>query len=275
MNNSDTIAVLLSVYRKDNPAFLITAIESILSQTYDNIQLLIGVDGPVDGALDEVINNYSNYPRVVVIRFKENRGLACVLNDLLYYSRNKGYTYLARMDADDVSPRNRFEKQKSFLDINPDVDVVGGSVAEIREDGSFTGKIVRYPATHEECKKRFQYRDPLSHPGVMFRSRFFEKAKGYRGNYRKNQDTMLWLDGFLSGCIFANINDVVINFRVNDDLYKNRRGGLKQASRMFKNRMTINKEMGYGFCAYFFAFAMFIITILPSGIRRIIYEKRP
>lgn len=273
MNN--TVGVLLSVYRNDNPEWLRMSINSLLNQTYKDVCVYLGVDGPVGQNLKECIESYSGNKQVRIFRFENNRGLASVLNDLIEQCKTEGIEFLARHDADDIAPANRFDLQVSYLKKHSDVDVISGAVAEMRADGSLTGKIVPFPLTHEECKKRFRYRDPLTHPGVMFRRSFFEKVKGYRIEYRRNQDTMLWLDGFLLGCKFANIEEVVVNFRVNEDLYKNRRGGWKQARRMLKNRMLINRKLDYDITAYIFAFAMFFITILPSGIRKIIYDNRP
>lgn len=274
-SKKDIVGVLLSVYKKDNPQWLITTIDSLLSQTYNNIIILIGVDGAIDQPLIQVLNQFDQNPKIKVSYYKENRGLACVLNDLITLAKELECGFYARMDADDIAPSNRFELQIKYLTQHPEVDVVSGAVAEMKTDNTLTGKIIPFPLTHEECKKRFRYRDPLTHPGVMFRSSFFKKVKGYRNEYRKNQDTMLWLDGFLAGCIFANIEDVVVNFRVNEDLYKNRRGGWKQASRMLKNRIMINKAMHYDITAYLFAFGMFCITIMPARIRKYIYDNRP
>lgn len=269
------ISVLLSVYKNDNPDYLLQSVGSILSQEDCESHVFVGVDGPVGEELRFVLNQIDEDARADVIWFDKNRGLASVLNDLISLSKKGGYEYYARMDADDIAPTNRFIKQKSFLDSNPEIDVVSGSVAEMDENGVLTGKVVHFPLTHEECRKRFRYRDPLTHPGVMFRRSFFDKVNGYRSEYRKNQDTVLWLDGFLANCKFANIDDVVVNFRVNRDLYKNRRGGIRQAKRMLKIRWMINKEMHYDISAYLFSLGMFCLTIMPSGLRKFIYDRRP
>lgn len=272
---ANTVGVLLSVYRKDNPEWLRQSIDSLLNQTYKDVCIYLGVDGPVGKELKNCLDGYVENKQVYIIRFEYNRGLASVLNDLIKHCKKDGIEFYARQDADDIAPTNRFDLQVNYLLKHPEVDVISGAVAEMRADGEMTGKIVPFPLTHDECRKRFRYRDPLTHPGVMFRKSFFEKVPGYRDEYRKNQDTMLWLDGFMAGCKFSNIEDVVVNFRVNEDLYKNRRGGWKQAKRMLKNRFMINKAMRYDMTAYLFALGMFVITIMPAKIRKYIYDKRP
>ena len=268
------IGVLLPVYKKDREDFLHKAIESIIMQSYNTYRLYIGVDGPVVDCVKNYLKMLDVQPRIQVVWFLQNRGLACVLNDLIRIAKEDGCDYYARMDADDISLADRFEKQVKYLEEHPDVDVVGGAIEEIDSNDQLRGKHVEYPLTHEECRKFFRYRDPLAHPSVMFRARYFEKvASGYRNEYRKNQDTMLWFDGFMNGCVFANLKDTVLHFRVNDDFY-NRRNGWKRAKQMLRDRLKMNKALGYDISANMFTFAMFFMTISPSWLKKILYRIR-
>ena len=267
------IAVLLPVYKNDNPTFFAISVESLLSQTLQDFKIFVGVDGPIMGKLDEVVKKYEINDKFCVVRFEENRGLACVLNDLIAVAEEQGYEFFARMDADDISVNTRFERQMAFLQLHPEVDVVGGKIEEIDDSGKRNGKSVTYPLTHEKCRKFFRYRDPLAHPATFFRKRYFDKAKGYRPEYRKNQDTMLWLDGFMHGCIFANLSETVLLFRVANDFY-GRRNGLKRAKQMIKSRMEINKSMKYDMSANLFAIAMALMTVSPTWLKKFLYRIR-
>ena len=272
--NDVKISVLFSVYKKDSKEYLKKSVGSILGQTFQNFQVYIGVDGPVGEELDEYLQILGKEANIAIVRFDCNRGLACVLNDLISICKEEGYDYYARMDADDISLPERFEKQVKYLEEHPDVDVVGGAIEEIDGNDQLRGKHVEYPLTHEECRRFFRYRDPMAHPAVMFRARYFEKVVGgYRNEYRKNQDTMLWFDGFMNGCVFANIPDTVLHFRVNDDFY-NRRNGWKRAKQMLRDRLKMNKALGYDISANLFAFAMFCMTISPSWVKKILYKIR-
>lgn len=268
------VSVLLPVYKNDKPEYLKKSLESILSQHNCDAHVFIGVDGPVGEDLKRIINEFGKKESVEPVWFDKNRGLACVLNDLVELSKKGGYEYYARMDADDISLLDRFEKQVAFLIENQNVDVVGGAIEEIDGQDTLRGKHVEYPLTNEECRKFFRYRDPLAHPAVMFRASYFEKViRGYRPEYRKNQDTMLWYDGFLNGCVFANLHDTVLHFRVNDDFY-NRRNGWKRAKQMLTDRLKMNKALGYDISANLFAFAMFCMTVSPSFIKKLLYSIR-
>lgn len=269
-----SVAVILPVYKNDKPEYAISAIDSVLNQTLSNVHLYIGVDGPIGGNLEEVLAAYSKLPNVKICRYLENRGLACVLNDLLAEAFRDGAEYIARMDADDISMPDRFEKQVKFLQTHPEVDVVGGAIEEIDERSNVTGKIIKYPHTHAECRRFFRYRDPFAHPAVMFYKTFFLKVRGYRNEYRKNQDTMLWYDALCARCQFANLDCVILQFRVTPDFYKTRRGGLMRAKQMLKDRMMINKDLQYDMSANLFALAMFFMTIMPTFVRKFLYQIR-
>lgn len=268
------VGVLLPVYKNDSVSYLSESVESIQNQTYKDFNIFIGVDGPIGKELNECLELLEQQSNVSIVRFPENRGLACVLNDLIAICKKENFAFYARMDADDIAIKERFEKQIKFLEEHPDVDVVGGAIDEIDGNGNLRGKRVSYPLTHEDCRKFFRYRDTLAHPAVMFRASFFEKVEaGYRPEYRKNQDTMLWFDGFMNGCVFANLKDTILHFRVNDDFY-NRRNGWKRAKQMLRDRLKMNNALGYDISANLFAFAMFCMTVSPSWVKKFLYRIR-
>lgn len=272
MNNK--IAVILPVYKKDKEEYLSKAIESILYQTYRNIHLYIGVDGPVGDYLHNSLEVLERQKTVSIVWFPENRGLACVLNDLLDICFKEGYEFIARMDADDISMTDRFEKQMSYLEKHPEVDVVGGAINEIDEKGKYRNKTIVYPEAPKECRAFFSKRNPHAHPAVLFRKSFFEKLDGkkYRPEYRQNQDTMLWYDGMMAGTQHANIPNVVLNFRMTDAMFKKRRNGWAFAKKQFKDRLMINKGLGYGLKADVYGLAMFCMLVSPVWVKKIAYK---
>ena len=269
-----TIAVILPVYRNDKVAYIHLAVDSILNQTYSDIMLFIGVDGPVGDDIIVCMNEYSQKQQVQVIWFKENRGLACVLNDLLNICFKEGFEYIARMDADDISLPERIEKQMSFLEKNPEIDVVGGANQRIDENDRLLDRFVYSPLTPEDCYKTFAKRTPLCHPTVLFRKRYFDKTgRLYRPEYRNSQDVMLWYDGLMKGVKMANIQEVVLYFRVTDDLIAKRRNGWKRAKRQFEDRIKINRDLKYGFSANVYAFIVFLYMLLPRRLRSNVFKR--
>lgn len=269
----EKIAIILPVYRIDKESYIKLSFDSILNQTYRNIHLYIGVDGPVGEDLTSCLKEYEQDERVSVEWFKENRGLAIVLNDLLDICFEKGYEFIARMDADDISKPERLEKQMEYLKEHPEIDVVGGAIEEIDENSESRGKIIVYPETPDDCYKFFARRNPHAHPAVMFRKSFFDKAGcKYRPEYRQNQDTMLWLDGLKNGTKHANLQEVVLRFRFTNSLFKKRRNGWAFAKKQLHDRKIINKTLGYDFGATVFGYMMFCMLVSPAWIKKIAYK---
>ena len=269
-----SIAVILPVYKNDLVEYLYKAIESVVIQTYNSYHIYIGVDGSIGDDLKQYLKILERQGNVSVKWFPENRGLACVLNDLLDICFKDGYEYIARMDADDISLPDRLEKQVAYMVEHPEVDVVGGAIDEIDEDGNRRGKIIVYPKTPEECRAFFAKRNPHAHPAVLFRKSFFDKLKGkkYRSEYRQNQDTMLWYDGMMAGTQHANIPDVVLKFRITNAMFKKRRNGWAFAKKQFTDRLMINRGLGYGWKADIYGIAMFCILVSPTWIKKIVYR---
>lgn len=262
--------ILMSVYKNDNPEHLKLSVESILNQTYQDFLLFVGVDGSISDGLSEILHGYEDDARVKVFWFNENRGLTAVLNNLLEDGKKMQPAYFARMDADDISKTDRLEKQVKYLESHPGLDVIGGAIEEMEYDGKLNGKVINYPLTNDECFRFFATRNPLAHPAVMFRARFFDKVTSYNASYKKNQDTELWYRAFKAGCKFGNLKDVVLTFRVSKDMYK-RRGGAKFAKEVLDLRKEINRGLGYGIKATLFGYAYYIMAISPGWVKRIAY----
>lgn len=266
------LTVIMSLYNKDCLEYVKLSVESILNQTYKDFDLYMQYDGSVAADVDCFLSSISD-ERLHIRRRDENKGLACSLNELLEYVYPKGYEFIARMDADDIALYDRFQKQFDFLANNPEVDVVGGAINEIDENGNNLNHIVKYPITPEECFHFFSKRNPFAHPTVMFRRSFFEKTGCfYPTEYMRNEDTGLWLEGFKKGVKGANLSDVTLNFRVTNAMFTQRRNGTVFAKSQLQLRKKIIKELGYGPMSYINAHAMYLLMISPSWLIKFAYK---
>src|SRR5690625_6622735 len=99
-------SVLMSVYIKENPAFLYESIKSMLVQTLKPDEIVIVKDGPLTKELEDIINSFENQSSELfsVINLPTNVGLGLALNEGVKACRNE---LIARMDTDDISLRNR------------------------------------------------------------------------------------------------------------------------------------------------------------------------
>lgn len=264
------LAVIMSLYKLDVLEFVHLAVESILGQTYQEFDFYIQYDGLVQPAVDEYLTSLDD-ERMFIRRRKDNMGLAKSLNELLSEVLPLGYEYIARMDADDISQPDRFEKQIAFMDAHKDTDSLGTWAIEIMSDGSdFYRK--QMPVTHEACRNMFMQRDCLIHPSVMFRRSFFDKAGLYSEDTYFAEDTMLWAQGFANGCRFANIPEYLFKFRLNGDFFSRRRGW-KHAKGILTLRWKVNRMLHYPLKAYLYALAYAGAKMMPTFLLKIIYKS--
>lgn len=128
-------SVLMSVYGKDNPAYFKQALESVtINQTLRPTQAVIVLDGPVSEEIKTIITQVARNAADIeftVVEKEKNGGLAAALNSGLAACK---YDWVARMDADDISVPNRFEKQIAYLSQHPNVQVLGGYIREFEGD---------------------------------------------------------------------------------------------------------------------------------------------
>lgn len=269
---NNTIAVIMSLYKNDVLDFVRPSIESILCQTYKEFDLYLQYDGPICTEVDEYLSAIKD-ERVHIQRRDENRGLAQSLNELLAIVIPMGYEYIARMDADDISMLDRFEKQMAYLEQHPEIDCVGGAINEIDEEGNDKGKVTNYPCEANQARAFFSKRNPVAHPTVIMRKSLFEKSGCYYPTeFIRNEDTMLWYKAFLGGARIANLSDVVLNFRMTNAMFAQRRKGKKFAKSQLRLRKMINQNLKYGKTATVYAYAMYVLMISPAWILKLAYR---
>lgn len=270
-----TLSVIASIYAKESPVYLREALDSISKQTTLPDEVVIVLDGHVSDELLTTLYSWKDdfESEVIILPQPINKGLAISLNIALSHCCGE---YIARIDTDDICLPTRFEEQLDYFNScdGVDVDVVGSNIIEIDSDGYTIKDEVVYPESHNDCFAFFSKRDPLAHPATMFRKSFFEKAGFYNEKYvgvRNYEDTILWYQGFTSGCKFANIQKPLLKFRRTDTLYK-RRGGVKKAAYFFLDRVRIIRRLNFSNSSYFFAICYFVVTVSPSFIKRLAYN---
>ena len=197
------VSVLLPVY--NTPAlYLRECIDSILSQTFKDFELIIVNDGSADQNVERVIKSYED-PRIRYYLNEKNLGISETRNRLIDLSQGE---YLAVHDHDDVSAPQRFEKQVGYLDAHPDIGVLGTAHVELPKN-----KIVFHPLTNEEIEERLMYDCPLIHPSVMMRKSILEKTGvRYDKEYFPTEDYNLYLH-LIGKTRFANLPDALFSYR--------------------------------------------------------------
>lgn len=262
--------VVMSLYVKDTLSRVQEAIESLLNQTYTSFNLYIICDGPIKSDVDSFLTSLLT-KQIFINKREKNFGLAYSLNELLNtILKNEDCTYIARMDADDISMPERFAKQIAFMDSHLDIDCLGTWAIEIDNDGNeyFRKKM---PVTHEECFELAKKRDCMIHPTVMFRRSYFEKAGLYPEDTYFGEDTMLWANGFKNGCQFANVPEYLFKFRLDLNFFERRRGW-KHAKSIYTLRRRVNRMLGFGWKEDCYALMYAMAKLMPKSVLDIIYK---
>ncbi len=200
------VSVLMPVY--NTASFLHEAMDSILSQTFEDFELIVLNDCSPDNA-EEVLDAYDD-PRIVRYRGEKNVGLSNVLNVGLYIARGK---YIARMDSDDISLPNRLQVQVDYMEAHPEVDLVSvgmqlfGAKEEvwIREQDP------------EKVKINALFHSPVLHASSVWRKESFERhVLRFKQEMVPAEDYDLWTRALLKGLKLVNLPEVLYEYRIHD-----------------------------------------------------------
>lgn len=263
-------SVLMSVYAKDNAVWISEALDSVINQSYAPCEIIIVLDGPVPQDIVAILNNYkSKYNFIKIVPLKENSGLGIALNKSL---KHCSCELVARMDSDDISLPNRFEKQLELFRQNPDLAICGGAVCEVDSHTLKPQYIRKVPIADTEIKKYLKMRSPFNHPSVMFKKEKVLQAGGYTNCYLM-EDYLLWVRMSARGFNMRNCPDVLVKMRVHKNMYK-RRGGYKyfRSNKFLLDEMLKLKVIS-PFRYLFNVAVRFIVQVLmPNRLRAMFYS---
>jgi glycosyltransferase involved in cell wall biosynthesis len=188
MSNPPLVSVIMAVYNSD--AYLSQAIESILNQTYTNFEFIIIDDGSTDNTHNILEKYKKKDSRIILLENHKNGGLPFSLNKGLEKAKGK---FVARMDADDISVKNRLELQIDFLQKNDEIDIIGCELEIIDKSGSPTGTIWRYKQIPEQISFEAFFTSPIPHAAMVAKTDIFKKESfRYNEKYLVAQDYELW-----------------------------------------------------------------------------------
>lgn len=202
------ISIIMSVYNEPIE-WVKESIESIINQTYNNFEFIIIIDNPeleIDVYL-YLVSLSKRDSRIIIVKNENNYGLAKSLNIGIDHSKG---SYIARMDADDISDPQRLEKELNYL-IEHDLDVVSCLRINIDENSQVIDKIT---PNHRSPEITLKESNCICHPGVLMTSKSVKSVGGYRAFY-KSQDYDLWLRLLSNHYKFGIINEYLLEYRIN------------------------------------------------------------
>jgi glycosyltransferase involved in cell wall biosynthesis len=275
-NNSDIpFSVIMPVYEGDVPSHFSDAIESVNTQTLKANEVIIIKDGPLSSELNSVLNVWKDrMPELNVLALPMNVGLSSALNAGIDAAKHE---WLARMDADDICRKDRFEKQIALIKANPELSILGSWITEFDENMAKEIAVRKLPETHNEILKYAQWRCPFNHMTVMYKKSALQKLGMYKNYGAVGDDYELWARFLMNGYKSANIQETLVDARTGVDFFGSRRRGLKY----FKNEVReINDLYKLGLInpiQYSFHFSVkaivrfsppFVVKLIYKGIRK-------
>lgn len=266
-------SVITSVYHNDTPDFVRMALDSMLvHQTLKPSEVVLVRDGVVPDNLEALIAEYETmYHDIVhVIRLEKNGGLGKAMKLGVEVAQND---IIARMDSDDICSPNRFELQLKYLELHPNVDIIGGQMTEfIDTPDNIIGKRI-VPCDNEDIYDFMKNRCALNHVTVMFRKEAVLKVGNYQ-DWFWNEDYYLWVRMMIAKCKFANVPNVLVNVRSGTDQYA-RRGGRKyyESEKGIKKLQLENKMITKKEYLYFVSQRYILQILMPNWLRGWFFRK--
>lgn len=266
------VSIFMSVYNGER--FLRQAVESLLTQTYRDFELLIVNDASTDGTHGILKELAAQDSRVMVLTNSTNLGLTKSLNIALRSAfakasadRQAQGNFVARMDADDIALPHRLEKQVTFLNAHPEVGIVGSWYQFINDDGDMLGE--KHPPTEDTQLRRALIRfNPFLHSSTMIRTTVLDQIGGYDESYSRAQDYDLWMR-----CApltkFANLPEILMQKRFTMGMisYTREKEQIRAALRV---RLAALRRKQYPWWCSVFLLKPALAVLLPTPVVRFV-----
>ncbi|KZE43902.1 glycosyltransferase family 2 protein [Rossellomorea marisflavi] len=261
------ISVIMGVYNTNNETIVLESINSILNQTFSDIELIICDDGSTDGTFELLQNISRSDKRIKLVKNETNLGLAATLNHCI---RISNADLIARMDADDIADPNRLAIQLKFIKQNPQYALVGCNSILFDETGEWGYREM----PQKPQNKDFLFRSPFIHPSILI----YKSALLAVNNYRVNKETLrcedydLFMRLYVEGYKGYNIQSPLMKFRENRDAYSRRK--YKYRIDEAKVRQKGFKSLGLMPKGFLYVVKPLIVGMLPQRFLAILRREK-
>jgi len=266
----ETYSVLMSVYAAERPEWLLQSLRSMFAQTLPPGEVVLVCDGPLTPPLEQAAADAAaGAPCPLrLLRLERNCGLGEALRRGLPACQNE---FVARMDTDDLARPDRCRLQLRAME-ERGLDLCSGTVAEFAGDPARPLCLRSLPLEHDRLVEYAQSRNPMNHPAVMLRKSAALAAGGYRPA-QLFEDYDLWLRMIRAGARLGNLQETLVDMRVNPDFYA-RRGGWSywKAVRRFWLEAGRQGFVTRGRCARNLCIR-FAACMMPGPLRQRLYRR--
>jgi hypothetical protein len=231
------VSVVMSVFNGER--FLAEAVESILNQSFRDFEFIAINDGSTDGS-GAILESYQKKDSRLRVHHQPNKGLVESLN--LGCSLAQGQ-YIARMDADDIAIRDRLQWQIDFMEIHPEIGLLGGGVEYIDVNGRVFDSY-KHPVDDQAIRSAlYEAEGAFCHPAIVMRKAVLISAGGYRKPFLDAEDLDLWLR--MAKCSqLANLDRVVLKYRVHPSQVSQRKLRQQRLSALAAQEIALSSGTG-------------------------------
>lgn len=252
------ISVIMGIYNCAET--LSDAIESILSQTFSDWELIMCDDGSSDNTYSVAEEYFLKYPeKIKLLKNEKNLGLNATLNRCLAVAEGE---FIARMDGDDTCVSDRFEKELEALTADENLAVVGSAMSLFDENGTWGNMMSpEYPTARD-----FLSGSPFCHASCIMRRAALEKVGGY-GDEKKLlrvEDYHLWMKFYAAGYVGRNLPEPLYSMRDDRAAYKRRKFRYR-LNEAYVRRLCV-RQLGLPFYCYVYSLRPIAVGLLPEKI---------
>lgn len=259
------ISVIIGIY--NCASTLVEALDSLYAQTYQEFKIILCDDGSTDNTYQIAEEYSSKHENIVLVKNDKNMGLNYTLNHCLEYADTE---FIARMDGDDISLPERFEKEIDFLDSHQEYAIVSCPMIYFDENGEFG----RGRGGQEPTKTAFIYGTPFCHAPCMVRTEAIKDVGGYSygARYRRGQDYNLWMKMYAKGYRGYTLEEHL--YKMRDDRNAISRRKFSSAINDMRSRWLACKTLHLPLKGYFLATRPVFVSLLPNTIYRKLHKMR-
>jgi glycosyltransferase involved in cell wall biosynthesis len=216
---------------------IVECIDSVLGQTYKNLEILVLDDCSTDQTFQVLQEKYENEARVQILKNEENQGISRTQNELRQKSKGE---FIAVIDSDDICLAKRVEKQVHFFKNHPEVSLLGTNIKVLENTRVHSQNFMPLKTDHDSIAKQLRYLTAIFHPTLMIRSQVKDKIS-YDPRFQAAVDYDYYLKALEAGFKFSNLPEELVIYRIHDQAIGTRRRTTQLLSAYYANKLHMER----------------------------------
>lgn len=258
------ISVIMGIF--NCASTLVEALDSLYAQSYKDFKIIMCDDGSTDNTFEIARQYAESHDNIILIRNDKNIKLAATLNKCIEYVDTE---YVARMDGDDKSHPDRFEKEIQFLDDHPEYAFVSCPMRYYDENGIWmVGHQLEKPLVRDFYKNNL-----FCHAPMMMRTSVLREVGGYTDEpwTVRCEDYYLWYKVYKAGYLGYNIQEPLYDMRDNRDAFKRRK--VRDRWNLYLLSAKVKKSLGLKF-PYISGAHNLLKILMPNFVLRLLRKTK-